>query len=498
MEKYSSYNPDVLNCLANLSSDEVFTPPDVANRLLDELPEELFSSPTSTFLDPSSKSGVFLREIAKRLIQGLSDAIPDIEKRVEHIITKQLYGVATTELTGLISRRSLYCAKRADSEFSVVQSFNNSDGNILFEATEHTWVRGKCSFCGASKQNYDRGEFAESYAYKFLHVKDPKEIFKMKFDVVIGNPPYQMSDGGHGKSAKPIYHKFVEQAKRLNPRFLVMIIPSRWFAGGKGLDDFREAMLGDSRIKKIVDFPDARDCFPGVDIAGGVCYFLWDRAHQGSAEVLNIWRDTEQRSIRKLDEFNTFVRFGLAADVVKKVAAFAEKNMSSVVSSRKPFGLPTNIAPLTSGELTLIANSGKGPFPRDLINNGHDLIDRWKVLTSKVSYDHAGQPNKEGQRRVLSKILVAPPGTVCTETYLVAGSFDTQEECENLVKYLKLKFTRFLIAQMSFSQDITKDRFTFVPTVDSHTSLTDTELFAKYGLSEEEEAFIESTIMEMS
>ncbi len=493
----NSYNPDVLSCLANLSSDEVFTPPEIVNKILDELPSELFEDKAARFLDPAVKSGVFLREIAKRLLVGLEKHIPDLDERINHIFQYQLFGIATTELTSLVSRRTVYCSKFANGKYSIVSSFDNEQGNIVHNIGEHTWKNGKCVFCNASQENYDRNEGSEGYAYEFIHYTKPESIFNMKFDVIIGNPPYQMSDGGFGKSAKPIYHKFVEQAKKLNPRYLVMIIPSRWFAGGKGLDEFRDSMLKDKRIKKIVDYPDARDCFPGVDIAGGVCYFLWEKNYEGPAEIVNIWRDTKQSSIRPLDEFSTFVRFGSAAEIIKKVKSHKERTLNHQVSSRKPFGLPTNIKPQSDGELNLIWNGGEGPFPRNLVEVGEDLIDKWKVLTSKVSYDHAGQPNKDGMRRVLSKVFIAPPNSVCTETYIVAGSFLENEHAENLERFLKLKFPRFLVAQKSFSQDITKDRFAFVPILDWSKSYTDEELYKKYGLKDEEVEFIETTIMEM-
>ena len=497
MNNFIAYNPDVLSCLANLSSDEVFTPPEIVNQILDELPAELFCKKDTTFLDPCAKSGVFLREIAKRLINGLNEEIPDLETRIEHIFKHQIFGIATTELTSLIARRTTYCSKNADSELSIVKSFESATGNIIYNQTQHSWQNGKCSFCNSSQTSYDREEIAENYAYEFIHTKKPSEIFGMKFDVVIGNPPYQMSDGGFGKSAKPIYQKFVEQAKQLQPRYLVMIIPSRWFAGGKGLDDFRETMLKDKRIKKIVDFPDARDCFPGVDIAGGVCYFLWDKSHNDKAQVVNIWRGNEQTSVRHLDEFRTFVRFGLAADIIHKVNKKNETKMNNLVSSRKPFGLPTNVTPQSTGDLNLISNNGEGAISSHLITTGHEMIDKWKVLTSKVSYDHAGQPNKNGQRRVLSKVIIAPPNTVCTETYLVVAALSSEQECRNLVEYLKLKFSRFLIAQMSFSQDITKDRFSFVPELNWEQKYSDETLYEKYKLTVDEVNFINSSIMEM-
>ncbi len=494
----TNYNPDVLTCLANLSNDEVFTPPNLANEMLDLLPVELWINPNTTFLDPVTKSGVFLREIAKRLMKGLENQIPDKQQRINHIFTKQLFGIAITELTSLLSRRSVYCSKTANGKYSICDTFTDEQGNIRFERMQHTWENGKCAFCGANQAEYDREDTLETYAYNFIHIENPEEIFNMKFDVIVGNPPYQLSDGGFGKSAAPLYNKFVQQAKKLNPRYLTMIIPSRWFAGGKGLDDFRKEMLSDNRMKKIVDFENAADCFPGVDIAGGICYFLWDKDYKGDCDVVNVVNGNESYSIRSLNEFSTFIRNSNAVPIIRKVLSFKEKTMNTIVSSRKPFGIPTNGRPQKSGDIILRWQNGEGPYNRNDITTGIEIIEAWKVITSYVGYDHAGNPGRDGKRKVFSKIDILPPGTICTETYLVIGSFNSETEAKNLVIYMKSKFFRFLVSQFMYSHHITKDSYQFVPIQDFSGPWSDEKLYKKYGLTEDETAFIDSMIRPMS
>ena len=494
------YNPDVLSCLANLSNDEVFTPPEIVNRMLDMLPQELFRNPDTTFLDPACKTGVFLREIAKRLIDGLEPQFPDLQERIDHIFHKQLFGIAITELTSLLSRRGVYCSKYPNSEFSV-SLFDDAQGNIRFKRINHSWINGKCKFCGATQSEYDRSSELESYAYELIHTLKPEEIFGMKFDVIISNPPYQLSDGGGGagKSAAPIYQHFVEQAKKLNPRYLTMIIPSRWFSGGKGLDDFRATMLSDCRLSHIVDFSDSKDCFPsGVDIPGGICYFLWEKDHKGLCKVKNVLKDgREIVADRKLDEYDTFIRSNSALSIVKKALSYNEGLMSQMVSSRRPFGLDSNTPFEENGDVILRSSKGLGKIKRSRIVSGADLLPKWKVIVSKVSFEHAGVPDKDGMMRVLSVLQVLPPNSACTESYLVAGSFDSEEEANNLVSYLKTKFVRFLIMQMLASMNMSKASYSFVPSQDFSKPWSDDELYEKYNITEEEKTFIDSMIKPM-
>lgn len=337
-----AYNPDVLNCIANLSNDEVFTPPALANQVLDMLPQQLFCRPTTTFLDPFCKSGVFLREIVKRLDRGLAAQIPDRQQRIDHIMHHQVYGMALTELTALLSRRTLYCSKSADSPHSV-SHFDDAQGHVWYKAIRHTWVKGKCTYCGANKEVYDRSSESEQYAYQFIHTDKPQQLFPkdMKFDVIIGNPPYQLNDGGGtGSSAMPIYQKFISQAKKLNPRYLTMIVPSRWFSGGRGLDSFRDEMLHDSQLCEIHDFIDASECFPGVEIKGGVCYFLWKKGNATNCRVVTHYKNKIEESLRPLleDGCESFIRYNSAITILQKVKSQNEQSFANIVSPNDPFG----------------------------------------------------------------------------------------------------------------------------------------------------------------
>ena len=522
-------NPDVLTCIANLSNDEVFTPPEFANRMLDTLTEawsaanngaDLWADKTVRFLDPSTKSGVFLREITRRLTKGLAAEIPDLDERVDHILTKQVFGIGITHLTSLLARRSLYCSKHAKGEHSIAKSFASDDGNIWFGRIEHEWIGNKCKYCGASKSTFDRGEERETHAYGFIHTDDIKsrinEFFgdDMQFDVIIGNPPYQLDDGGFGASALPIYNKFVDQAKALEPRFLTMVIPSRWLFGGRGLDDFRKTMLTDNRIRKLVDYPDSREVFSSVDVAGGICYFLWDRDNPGDCRVVEFERgQTSSESVRPLLEegAEVFIRSNRALPILRKVMAVetgseslslpAEKRFERQVSSQKPFGLRTFFRGAekrsSESDILVLQSRGRAWISRSEVTAGLDLIDKWKVFTSKSSSEHAGQVDRNGQRRVLSLSGVIPPGSVVTETYVLLGAYDTEIQARNCFSYVVTRLFRFLIAVRSSAQDLARSAYSFVPLQDFSEAWTDEKLYSKYGLTEDEIAYIEKIIRPM-
>ena len=494
------YNPDVLSCLANLSNDEVFTPPEVVNQMLDMLPQELFRNPDTTFLDPACKTGVFLREIAKRLIKGLEPQFPDLQERIDHIFHKQLFGIAITEMTSLLSRRGVYCSKYPNSEFSVTK-FDDTQGNIRFKRIQHKWQDGKCVFCGATESVYDRGEQLETHAYELIHSLKPKEIWKMKFDVIISNPPYQLSDGGNGVSATPIFHHFVEQAKKLQPRYLSMIIPARWYAGGKGLDVFRDSMLNDNHVRKLVDYESSKDCFDGVNIAGGICYFLWDRDNAGQCDITNMIAGQSFSMIRPLNEFPILIRSNTAISIVHKVLSSTSDVWSEHAYPRNPFGFATNYRGRTErqkGDVELLTSKGFQYVSRKDVIKNKDIIDSYKILIGRLvpSNGELDVDPKDGYK-VITDTRMIGPNQINTETYLDIGVFSTQQEASNFEKYLHCKLTRFLLRQAISSLNVTRDCFRFVPNQDFTKEWTDELLYKKYGLSENEINVIENTIRPM-
>lgn len=497
-----THTPDILDCLAHLSSDEVFTPPLLAEAVLDELPVEVWSDPDLKWLNPASKSGVFLREAAKRLMVGLEEAIPDEDERRSHIFGKMLHGVAITDLTSMISRRTVYYSKDPSNDHSVVQ-FDNEKGNIDFERREHTYKKNRtgsgssCVICGGP-DSLDRGEGLENYAYQFIHGWEEP----MKFDVVIGNPPYQIGNKKEtDTSESPIYQLFVERALELDPRYLAFIIPSRWFTSGKGLGPFRTRMLNDRSIKTIVDYPNLFEAFPNQEIKGGVCYFLRDAEHDGDCEF-RTFRDGEVVSsmVRDLREGgDSIIRYNEAVSVLRKIQAENELTLEKHVEgtgmlSQTPFGLYTNFSeyspkPTKTRDLKLYVRGATGWMNRDLLKKKHEWLDKWKVLIAKASDGHGRIPAK-----VLPVPIVAGPDSACTQTYLVAGVFDTEKEAANFAAYLSTKFFRFMVHLRKITQDNRPALFAFVPVLDMKKQWTDQDLYERYGLSDDEVELIESQI----
>ena len=527
----NKHNPDVLTCIANLSNDEVFTPPEMAAAMLDLATEawardhngeNLWANPNARVLDPFVKTGVFLREAARRFSEGLVAVIPDPQERVNHILTKQVYGIAITELTALMARRSIYCSKYANSEHSICTAFDTPEGNIWFERTEHTWddktgtresrvdplsgeeisirTGRRCSYCGAGEEDYGRDEDLETHAYAFIHTNNIKQRItellgaNMHFDLVIGNPPYQLSDGGHNASASPIYQLFVESAKDLDPEHMVMVTPSRWFAGGKGLNDYRDEMLHDHRLRSLVDYPKLYEAFPGVKIRGGVSYFLWSRTYDGPCSIQTMWdgHPAGPAVERYLDEFDVLVRRNEAVPILQKVRTAGGLTMEAIVSPNKPFGFRTYFHGGESSQtladpIKLFGSQKISWLERSEIKENLEWVDRWKVLMTRVQGTSAAV-----EKKFLSRPIIAEPGTD-----IVAGSFDSREEAESLASYLRTRFVRFLVSLRKSTQDAPRHVYSFVPVQSWDHEWTDEELYAKYGLSDEEIAFIESIVCPM-
>lgn len=508
-------NPDVLTCIANLSNDEVFTPPELAGRMLDMLAQawaadhdgaNLWANKTVRFLDPFTKSGVFLREISSRLTLGLAQEIPDLQARVNHILTQQVFGIGITRLTSLLARRSVYCSKHANGPHSVTQGFTNDAGNIWFERTEHTWANnGKCTFCGASRTAMGRGEALETHAYAFIHTDKIKtrlgEIFgeAMQFDVIVGNPPYQLASDG-GTRDVPIYQHFVDQAKKLEPRLLTMVIPSRWMASGLGLSEFRQTMLGDRRMRELVDYPAAGDVFPGVEVKAGVCYFLWDASHDGNCNVTTISGGEIVGPVpRNLGEYDVFVRDARAVKILHKVLGRGETSINTILARDKEFGWTSNFDGFhekeRSGDVPLYhihkSKRAIGYIGRSAITKSEHLVDTWKLLVPKAYGAGETFPHQ-----ILGKPIVAPSPSVCTQSFLFFY-VDSRKAAESLQSYYKTRFFRFIVSVRKITQDATHSTYVWVPMQEWNRTWTDDALYAKYGITASEIEFIEKLVRPM-
>ena len=515
----SNYNPDVLNCIANLSNDEVFTPPELANRVLELLPQDLFASPNTKFLDPFSKSGVFLREIVKRLDRGLESTMPDRQLRIDHILHNQVFGIAITELTSYLSRRSLYCSKYANGKYSV-SLFDTPEGNILYKSLEHTWVNGKCKYCGAPQSAYDRGEEAEQYAYQFIHTNQPDKFFNMKFDVIIGNPPYQLSRASekttnNGAFASAIYPLFIEQARKLKPRYICMIVPSRWMTkAGQGIsDEWADAMIRGNHFIELHDYLDASDCFAGVEIKGGVNYFLYSQEYVGKCHYVLHQGDKTIVRDDYLDSIGAgiVIRESMALEIIEKVVAvegpyFKRNSFYNIVSPKHYFDRDEILSsnwkgyqkkkddkhPIKYYLNKRLEECGFGWISESDIPKGKESLPLNKIYIPK-----AGGSGTDSY--VLGHPFYGEPNSVCSYTYLCLG-YDpekhnfTKEECENIITYIQTRFFRYMVSIKKKTQDASRDVYQFVPLQDFSHPWTDELLYKRYNLSKEEIDYIESMI----
>lgn len=559
-------NFDILETITNVGNDEVFTPRKTCEMILDSLPEEVWHNPNYKWLNPATKNGVFEREIAIRLDNGLKDIIPDTETRRKHILQNMIFAIGQTRFTANVARRTLYYCSEANRKCDGIKAedghyvngyaigngtwFNDEEGNIKTPNTNHTFIdangnvmpdscvenerkKYRCEYCGINgNSSYNDASQRETYAYEFIHFSGDKLLRhlqdrffggnrNMKFDVVIGNPPYQLSDGGAQASARPIYQLFVQQSILLNPKYICLIMPSRWMVGGKGLDDFRSSFIIDKHIKTLNDFRESKICFPSNDIKGGICFFLWDRDYNDKCTVITHSINGNKTSLRFLKEENCdiYIRDEILISIMKKVKLLRELTFDSMVSARKPYGLEaeTMLSPKKFGLPEF--SSEKMPEGYEILGLGEKMKRTWKYLPKdypfpkkspclnkyKVFIAEAYGSGILGE--VPSTPILAVPGQLCTETFLEIGPFDTETEAENVIKYIKTRFFRVLVGIQKQTQHTTQKVYRFVPIQlfannsninwNQNIEAIDKQLFKKYNLSKDEVDFIEKNIQEM-
>lgn len=547
---------DILETITNVGNDEVFTPRKTCDMILNSLPEEVWHNPDYKWLNPATKNGIFEREIAIRLDKGLKDVIPDEETRRKHILQNMIYAIGLTKFTSYVARRTLYYCSDANRKCDGIKAkdghyvngyaigngtwFDDKEGNIKTPRAEHTFDKNdRCIYCRLPKTSkYVDSLQREQYAYEFIHHK-PDELlaflqdlfFKgdrnMKFDIIISNPPYQLSDGGAGASARPIYQLFIQNAIALNPEYLSMIVPSRWMIGGKGLDDFRKQMLLDKHLAVLHDYVNAKECFPNNEINGGVCYFVWSKKHNGKCSIYSHLNGKVNKSERFLAEKDTdiFIRFEQLISIKNKVLARRPATLDSIVSARKPYGLEAETmlspekyglpafsdSPLENGFAILgLGEKGRRTIkylPHDYpIPKVSPCLNKYKVFISEAN-GAAGQIGNPIPARIIGRPEVAKPNTLCTETFLEIGPFKSSVEAENLCKYIKTKFFRCLVGIQKQTQHTTQKAYRFVPIQDFSNSSDinwnqsigeiDEQLYKKYALTQEEIEYISTMIEEM-
>lgn len=496
MNFYRNKTPNRLDCLASLSNDKIITPSPLAYIMNNILPYNFWSNPEHKILNISTKSGNILKHSFDRFFHGLQDYEPDKNKRTKHIIDNMLYGIALDKITAYTSRKTLYGDK-------------DIIGNIFYQPCSHVWDdnKGKCIICDAPCNN------SNNISFPFLYMS-LKEISDMKFDAIIANPPYQINTGSDSINAPAIYHLFIEKAIKISKK-VIMITPTKLYNGGmgKGLQNFRKKMLNDPKISKIIDYPDSKKVFEEVSISGGVSIFFRDEEHNGVGCEIIPEGDTSRAVVRPLNQFSVFVRDNKSVPIIEKIkkANTTNKYLDKKINARNIFDIETHdfknisVSPKNIEGIEEICiyhqkrnNTNKGWIDKDKVaqknQDRHNKIYDWKVLTKLVGSVKADQQNT---RSVTSIPFIVGPLSCCSATYLVAGTFSTEEEAKRYCAYLKTKFVRFLIAQSAITHLISRERYLFVPDLPMDRQWTDAELYDWAGFTEKEINHIESQIKEM-
>lgn len=558
MNKYATtHTSQVLTFTSNISQNEIMVTRKMAEQMISHIPEENFSDPDTTYFESSSYNGICLKIFAEKLYVGLEKVIPNKLERLNHIFKNQLYGIATSKVAAAMVRKTLYgsryaCAIGNKTSLDKIKTFsiveftdedvgktffcgNKAQGNIRFNInSKHDYSKGNiCSCCGANKNIYGENE----YAYEFIHLanKNIERLKAMKFTVIIGNPPYQLSDTSLSASATPIYNKFIEQAKLLDPKYIIMIIPSRWMVGGKGLDTFRKEMLEDKHILVLHDYLDASECFQGVDIKGGVCYFVRDRDKEDKCTIVTHDKGKTTTSIRYLKEDcddDIFIRKPELISIKNKVwNDKAQISFSNIVSPRKPYGFCSDFfnpkeektidGKRVKIDVTTQEKYGLEPAKDTGTDEDYKIIGLentvrcWKYLDKDYKFPKISNLNnyklfiskaygsgKYGEK--INNLIIAEPKQVCTETFVEIGGLHSKEEANNCNKYMQTKFFTALLGIAKITQNTSAKVYGYIPLqdftnksdIDWNKSISEIDeiLYKKYGFTKEDIEFINKNV----